>query len=303
MFYKFQQKARKWRFDLSCGDILSTDPIPVKGHQLKILSMICHPDLIMYLIAIKSLYSYLREGQIVILNDGTLTPKDIELLNIHLSKPQIVNIHDIKSDKCPKGGCWERLLFISDCVKESYVIQLDSDTITFNEIPEIIYSVRENRSFTLGTYMGQQIVSMEDICKQMKAFEDNHVQILAEKNFDKLPDFNQLKYVRGCAGFAGFAKGSFSRSNIEEFSEEMENIIGKVWLSWGSEQVASNFIISNSPSAWVLPQPKYSNFTPEIPYEKSSFLHFLGTYRFKKGIYTRLARNMVKRLNSIKPIS
>lgn len=303
MFYKIRQKTRKWRFDLSCRGILSTVPIQVKENQLKILSMLCHPDLIMYLIAIKSLYAHLGMGQIVILNDGTLTSKDIELLNQHLSKPQIVNIHDIEPGKCPKGGCWERLLFISECVKESYVIQLDSDTVTFNEIPEVIDSVRENRSFTLGTHMGRQIVSMEDICKQMKTFEDDHIQVLAEKNFDKLPDFNRLKYVRGCAGFAGFAKGSFSRSKIEDFSKEMENIIGKAWLNWGSEQVASNFIISNSSSAWVLPQPKYSNFTPEIPYEKSSFLHFLGTSRFKKGIYRKIARNMVKRLNLIKPLS
>ena len=76
----------------------------------------------MYLIAIKSLYRDLAGGEIVILDDGTLTTSDTKLLRDHVDPLQIVHIDQVKTNKCPKGGCWERLLLISDYVKDYYVI-------------------------------------------------------------------------------------------------------------------------------------------------------------------------------------
>ena len=258
--------------------------------------MVSHLDVLMYLIAIKSLYLYLREGQIVILNDGTLTSHDIELLRYHLSPSQIVTINDIKSRKCPQGGCWERLLFILDCVKDNYVIQLDSDTLTLNDIPEVVNSIMENRSFTLGTWKRQEVQSIKETCQNVRSSNSNHIQIIAEKNFDKLPGCDQLKYVRGCAAFTGFARQSFSRSKAEEFSQQMEAIIGQRWSDWGSEQVTSNFIIANSIPSMVLPYPKYAGFMPDRNLKESAFLHFSGTYRFKNGGYKKAAKNIIKSL-------
>jgi hypothetical protein len=260
--------------------------------------MVSHRDLTMYLVAIKSLYSRLDEAQIVVLNDGTLTSHDLDLLNAHIRTPRIVSLSDIQNGSCPRGGAWERLLFISDHVRQTYVIQLDSDTLTLDDVPEVKDAIRDNRSFTLGTSMGRQISPMEEICGQMKAFNDHHVQVVAEQAFDRLRHYARLKYVRGCAAFTGFARGSFSRRDVEEFSAEMEASIGNVWRNWGSEQVTSNFIIANSPGAFVLPHPKYANFAPEIPYHQSSFLHFIGTHRFKSGVYVRKARGVVRRLRA-----
>lgn len=115
--------------------------------------------------------------------------------------------------------------------------------------------------------MEKDIKLMKDVCEKMRTFKGDHVQNLAEQQFCKLRNYKKLRYLRGCSGFAGFSKGSFSRSNVEEFSEEMEGVLGKIWLNWGSEQVTSNFIIANSPNACVLPYPKYCNFTSDIPYE------------------------------------
>lgn len=44
----------------------------------------------------KSLYLHLGAGQIVLVNDGTLTQKDIGLLNVHLSPSQILRAGDIE---------------------------------------------------------------------------------------------------------------------------------------------------------------------------------------------------------------
>ena len=78
----------------------------------------------------------------------------------------------------------------------------------------------------------------------------------------------------------------------------MEAIIGPRWSNWGSEQITSNFIIANSLPSMVLPYPKYAGFRPENSYEKTSFLHFSGTYRFNNGVYTKMAKDIVKKLRA-----
>ena len=59
----------------------------------------------------------------------------------------------------------------------------------------------------------------------------------------------------------------------------MEAILGTSWCDWGSEQVASNYAIANSPDPVVLPLPTYSGFGPsELGYwDKISCFHFVGT--------------------------
>ncbi len=74
------------------------------------------------IISIKSFYRYLKGGEIVILDDGTLTTSDMKMLIYHVRPLQIVHIDQVKTNKYPKGGCWERLLLISDYVKNYCVI-------------------------------------------------------------------------------------------------------------------------------------------------------------------------------------
>ena len=54
----------------------------------------------------------------------------------------------------------------------------------------------------------------------------SHVQVVAEASFDKLRDFQSLRYVRGCSGFAGFARQSFTREFVEDISAQMQTAIG-----------------------------------------------------------------------------
>lgn len=297
MLYRFRQHLKKQWFNARCRRILSTPPIKPTKSRLTIMTMLCHADLIMYLIAIKSFYFHIGEGRIVILNDGTLTPKDIELLTYHVSPSEIVNTSELKSNKVPQYISWKKLLFISDRVKENYVIQLDSDTVTVGSIPEVVECVRENRSFILGTWKDQRVEPMRETCQRVKSSDIKHVQIVAEKNFDKLPNYHQLNYVRGCSGFDGFSIGSFSLSQIETFSSQMDRLIGSIWCNWGSEQTTSNYLIANTPGAMVLPYPKYAGFQLRT-YDASVFLHFNGTHRFKKGVYVKTTRNFLEKSRS-----
>lgn len=296
MLYRLRQTAMRWWFAARCRRILSTPPLHKQASSLCIVSMVSHQDVVMYLHAIKSLQARLPPAEIVVLNDASITPRDLELLQAHVSPSRFLSIREIDCGPCPRGGTWERLMLISELVRNHYVIQLDSDTLTLGAVPEVASAIHEQRSFTLGTSMGREIRRSQDVCRQMKTYKAAHVQIMAEQNFDRLSACDELNYVRGCSGFAGFAQGSFSRIGLEAFSMDMRNILGAVWENWGSEQVASNMMIANSPQAFVLPYPKYCNFTPQNALDRNSFLHFIGTYRFKGGTYIQKANAVAAEL-------
>ena len=68
---------------------------------------------------------------------------------------------------------------------------------------------------------------------------------------------------------------------------------------WGSEQVASNFVVANSPSASVLPYPRYACFDPDLASPSQvAFLHFVGTWRFHGGIFAAAAKTAIARLSA-----
>ncbi len=258
--------------------------------------MVCHQDMIMYLVSIKSFYRRIGTGRIIIVDDGTLTSSDRRTLSGHLGSPEIINIRDIDTGPFPKGGTWERLAKILDLLDTCYVIQIDSDTVTRNEVPEVLECVRSNRSFALGTVsrFGTKCVSLSEASEFARDFEDTHVQNAAEKNLAKLPLPGHRRYVRGSSGFAGFARGIRPKSLAQEFSEGMFALIGQKWSEWGSEQVMSNYLIANSPDPAVLPQPKYTCFAPGRPVIEASFLHFIGTSRYIGGIYARESSAAIK---------
>lgn len=297
MLEEVRRKFSKQWFNFRCREILSTPSLKPKGSGLTIVSMVSHADLLMYLISIKSFYRYVGMGNIIVLDDGTLTRQDRRLLIDHLPSCEIVQASTINTTGTPSYISWKRLLFIAEKVQDSYVVQLDSDLLTSNNISEVIECINENRSFILGTWKNQKIEAMKESCKRAKTVDSNHVQVIAERNFDRLAEFDHLRYVRGCAAFSGFGVGSFARATVERFSREMYSLIGETWLNWGSEQTTSNYLVANAPLATVLPYPKYSGYHPKKDWQCAALMHFSGTHRFKKGIYVKRANEIIKDVN------
>jgi hypothetical protein len=126
------------------------------------------------------------------------------------------------------------------------------------------------------------------------------VQAVCERSFDQLPESASLKYVRGNAGFTGFAKCSMNRGKIEWFSNLMRRITKDTWDEWGSEQVASNLIIANTEGSCPLPFPKYLSYWAhiDVPYEDASFIHFIGPHRFANGLYLKSAKKVIASLTN-----
>jgi len=299
MFYKLQDRIGRFRFAGGVSALLRSAPVSLdESSGLALLSQLQHKDVLMFLLAVKSFAKQIRPRAVFVLNDGSLSHGDRVLLGAHLPGVAFLELPDFRSTACPTGGCWERLLAISALVKDYYVIQLDSDTLSVGAIDEVRDCVRRQAAFALGTWDNQECESMREqweTAVRLKPGPGSHVQLVAEANFHKLRDFETLRYIRGCAGFAGFPRFSFTRDFVETISIQMRAAIGDKWAEWGSEQVMSNIAVANIPGAVVLPHPKYADCQKMKP-GQTAFIHFIGSCRFKRGMYAKLGAEVIEAL-------
>ena len=303
MLYRLRRALRMAWFDHNAKPILATKPVacdPRAGFVM--FSQVCHSDLLMYLLALKSLTRFIRPGKIIALDDGTLTQRDRDVLAAHVERVQLVHVNDIPNELCPKGNCWERLLAVVDTAKSAYVIQLDADTLTLRYPQELAALVAAGTSFTLGTETGQTICSMAEAAdrgKRWVAGGVNSLQVLAEASFDRLPGYECLSYIRGSAGFTGYAAGSVSRTRAEWFSQQMSNVVGRAkWAFWGTDQVASNFLIANAASATVLPLRQIQTLQARHRPRFSRLCSLHWSDRFKRGTYITWSRRVIQDLRT-----
>jgi hypothetical protein len=301
-------KRIKWRIDQRRHDraaeaILLTPPIIPRDDGLILFSMIGTAVLNSYLVAVKSLHHELAMGRIMLLNDGTLTAQDRKDLAHHCGDPVIIEMSDVVTSPCPSGNCWERLMAILDQRGANYVIQLDSDIVVTGPIPEVAEAIAANRSFTLGgdaDAAEKGFVTAEQLARMVypSGAPTGHVQHQAESRFDKLSDCSSRLYIRGCAGFAGFSRGDTGRTGLQVFSQEIEAMIGAKWHEWGSEQIASNYVIANDVSPLVLPYNRYANHW-DMPLPAGvRLIHFIGTHRYDRGNYLRATIDVIARLGA-----
>lgn len=298
MIYNLQDKYNRFRFAQACDDIWRTPPAKLDpSSEVMLFTQLQHKDVLLALIAFKSFSARLPVGAIRVLNDGSLTAGDQDLLRGHLPGVQFLDLASVRSEACPRGGCWERLLWIARLTQGNYVVQLDSDTLTLDEIPEVGACLADGGSFVIGTWDDQEFETMEHrqaaSARRIAGLKESpHVQLFAEANFDKIKQHNTMRYVRGCAGFSGFAKGSVDKAFIEDISSQMRSAIGEVWHKWGSEQVMSNIVVANDPKARVLPHPKYSDCS-KLKEGQTVFVHFIGSCRFVGGVYKSMAQKVI----------
>lgn len=283
--------AQAWHL-LRARGILSTPAIVPRDDGVILYSMIGTRVVLPYLVAVKSLHAQLQRGRVVILDDGTLTAADRALLDHHLGMPEVFSIASVDLGGCPPRSCWERLLLLLELRRDAYVIQLDSDTVTLGPVPSVQSAIEEGRDFTLRGEAGAQWLSIPAFRATRPAVDPmaptTHIQDATEAILDRidagLPA--DRHYVRGCAGFAGFAPGGFGPEVARAFSREAETILGREsWSRWGSEQVMSNVLIANEGAPMLLPYDRYLNYwNSDIPAD-ARFVHFIGTYRYHHGAY------------------
>lgn len=292
-------KLKKWHFNFSARGIYKTklaacDP----ASNVIILSQLHSPDLTMYVVAAKSFARFVPPREFVLVDDG-LTETDKSILSRHFEKIRFIPIKSVQTGACPKGGTWERLLSIANLNSAHYVIQLDADTLTVAPPREVSEAISQNRSFTLGTWGGRETTSLKTASEFARKHPGTHVQLMAEAAFGDFENAEQLRYVRGCSGFAGFSPGSLSLSKIEDFSQRVSTAIGAdKWREWGSEQVTSNYMVANAQNPLILPVEHYPFWAPGLAASELRLIHFVGSYRFSGGRYAAMARTIIDALGA-----
>lgn len=293
-----------WRHTSLARRVLATPPVRPRDDGVILFSMIGTRVLLPYLVAAKSLHHHLERGRFMVMDDGTLTAGDRATLAHHLGNPRTLALTEIDTGACPRGGTWERLLAILDLRANDYVIQLDSDTVTLGPVPEVAAAIDAAHSFTLLGDARAEALGVLPAAQFTAAHRPDlsaprasgHIQTLIEAALPRM-DLPDLKYARGCSGFAGFAPSAGGRALATAFSAEAERLIGRgKWREWGSEQVTSNMVIANERDALLLPYARYTNYWNQPLAPSVAFAHFIGTYRFHGGAYGRATRDAIRAL-------
>lgn len=299
----FSTSLNKFNFRLAVRGIARTKPLQPVGRNFLVLSMVQHRDVLPYLLAIKSFCRYLQPARVVVVADPTLTVSDRALMAQHILTIEFREQAEFRRPGIPQGGCWERLCAVAEYVRDSYVIQLDSDTVAIAPMQEVAKAVEDQVAFTLGTENDQNVQTskeISDIARGRFSSQDQdhvHVQLLAESRLDTIDGAENYHYIRGSAGFAGYPRGSFDFATMAHFSERMARVMPDRWHEWGTEQFTSNVIVASTPAARILPHPKYCG--PHRRVAESAFFHFIGYVRYASPLYAQLARKIAAELRAI----
>ncbi|BBC74427.1 conserved hypothetical protein [Altererythrobacter sp. B11] len=300
--YRWRSRRDAARHAEAIAAILETPPIQPRKDGLVLFSMIGTAVVLPYLVALKSLWHELRRGRVALLDDGTLTAQDRAILAHHCGDPELLRLADVRVEGFPTGGCWERLLTILDRRGGEYWLQLDSDTVTLGPVPEVAQAIAMNRSFTLlGDGDAEHGVEpLGDFARRVypQGPQGGHIQTVMESRLGLMAPGRDWRYVRGCAGFAGFAAGGPGRGLAAAFIRLLSPTLekGGQLADWGSEQVASNFIIANEPAPVLLPYDRYLNYWGQPMADDAAFVHFIGTHRHTGGTYAETSRRAIDRL-------
>lgn len=286
-----------WRFHATVKRLQRCSPREPLGQPLDfvLLSALCHRDVYAYIAAVLSLQRWLIPRRQVVVDDGSLLPKDMETLERYFPGIEYVAAGIYTDPGLPTYSSWRRIQAIAEFSASSYVMQLDADTLFFADPAEVQTLIKAGKSFMLGTDEGEVLVSAAEAQSAARVWHkqgERHIQCLCESNLEAFPEFFYMHYVRACAGFSGFSRGSVSMEKLREISSVYRTVLNDRWGCWGSEQVASNIILANTPGVEVLPLSRYDevgNYSSDLV-----FCHFIGSSRFINGIYTRCARKLLE---------
>jgi hypothetical protein len=278
--------------------ILNTRPLQRGDLPFMLLSMVHQRDVYSYLVAVKSFTHFLNPQRIVVVCDPSIGPDDRVILQRHLPHVELRDAHEFTHPDIPRGGTWERLFAIAQFVEDTYVVQLDADTLTVQPVPEVRQAIEKGVGFVLGEKEDTPIRSLaaarENALPWMRP--GAHIQGICETEMVNVGLPEDARYIRGCSGFTGFPRSADMRDVMLDFSRRMRKCLGKDWERWGTEQVTSNYIVSNAVGTRPLPFPKYG--TPDHLSSETAFLHFIGPMRFINNKYKSTSRQIIHLLNS-----
>lgn len=304
MLEQIKRKFHEYMYNRLSSSIDDTGTVQLDHDSNCIVVTQLHKKaLYMGIVALKTFFRHTGLRCLHVINDGSLNANDLELLKKHFSTFTLTSNAEIDVGVCPKGGCWERLIYVAKLSKSRYVIQLDSDTLTMMTPFEVLESVKSNSGFLVGNGPSWNYRISLDLMKYIAStWNSSHVQALSEQLIGEISSLKINTYIRGCAGFTGFPQRPDALERLVNISTSLEGFLGKdKWQQWGSEQVTSNIILSSYEDTKILSWPIYQNFGfPDFNddfkkiKDKVTFIHFIGSNRFKDNTYAKLTKKALE---------
>jgi hypothetical protein len=188
---------------------------------------------------------------------------------------------------------WRRLVDTELWCKTSKRIILDSDVIVLRRPDEVISWIENGKG---GMLFGQP---PENVAPETGP---KHVQTLFR---EKLPEVAPrlglpARFPQGTtAGFYGCAR-ELPLNRVEQVLRACEDA-GLPMNQWGADQCCVIYLLEASGATRLSPK-HYLNFDPSVMplVPAAHVLHFYGTYRYYRHLYTRLAARMATELTPLR---
>lgn len=301
IFFKLLRTFHRRRYVRALPGINDTPVVPYGTMPFLLVSMVQSKDVLPYLVALKSFTRYANPRRIVIVCDPTITPKDRAVFSMHIPHVELRDAEEFTNESIPRGGTWERLYAISEYCKQDYVVQLDADTITMLPPTEVMHAVMTNAGFVMCGEPNAVLMSLKETEAHIASWGPpgpglEHIQATVERSIanNLLPA--EARYVRGCSGFTGFPKSHTMTDKLLAFSRAMKVRHGIRWGEWGTEQIASNYLVANAEATTLLPSLLYG--TPDVVHSDPVLVHFIGSMRFTSNKYRAATLRTIRELTT-----
>ncbi len=303
MISKLKKRLRReyyrWLHQKASRGILDTPPLKPGNMPFTLLSMVQKRDVLAYLVALKSFAAFSCPQRVVVVCGPSIDEADRAIMQSHVPHIELRAADEFTHPDIPRGGTWERLLAICDYARDSYVVQLDADTVTVGQPHEVLQAISRGVGFVLGEVPKQTLITLDTTSRNAQAdpHGQKHIQGYSEACMSQVGLPADALYVRGCSGFTGFPPSVNMREDLVHFSNCMSRKAGKErWAAWGTEQVTSNYLVANAPGTQVLPYPKYG--TPDTMNSDTVFIHFIGSLRFNSDRYEKTSRKVIGQMKA-----
>jgi hypothetical protein len=306
MLYRYRTAFRYWRFRRATRHLDRTPPVALSATpQGEVHTMLGSRDVWMYLLASKSLVSWIPDVRVVVHSDGSLSEEHLTQIARHIPGVRFVRFDeaDRRAAEALAGSpflakwravdaAYRRLLDVELWRTSERVVILDSDVLTNRKPTELIDWLKTGtRPFMLGQPPGEDHSAAPPR-------EGEHVQA---QFLRRVPEISArlaappLFVQGGTAGFCGY----FREISLERIEKALQTALdlGLPMDQWGGDQCLVIYLLSIG-GGERLPSDRYFNFEPSVRGKaaNASVIHFYGTHRFDGGVYPELGARVVQRL-------
>ncbi len=265
--------------------VLATPPIECNPEAaVEYISLICHRDVNIYILATKSFLRFFGDVAVVVHSDGTLTEKDIEVLQHHIPGLRVISRREADDRVSAEVGSsllkdarrndvsFIKLIDVNLFSRKRRIVA-DSDILFLRRPAEVIDWIE--RGDAKGFY---------HIVRGGNTRFGRHLEAL---NIELETNIESLDY---CSGFIGY-DGQIGLADIEKVAR----VLTAVAEGWGLEQVAYAFLLADG--SRKLSQEKYFAMLQESSEEdigRATMVHFGG--KLKHSQYLRWGKRVTAEL-------